>query len=128
MDTQRWLTSYQQRTEELGATVELARRTLAEVEGTAVSSGGGVTVTASATGALRRLVFGAAADDLTRSQLAELVLRTAAQAHRQAARAAIEVMKPVLGEDSAGLRFLRARLFEPADNLATGRAWTSGVR
>jgi DNA-binding protein YbaB len=110
MDGRAWLASYGERLEEINERAQQAQRELAEVEATATSPDGAVTVTTDPAGALRSLVLGEAAEQLTREQLAAAVLGTACRARAEAAELAAAAVAPLLGEGTAGMALLRSHL------------------
>lgn len=110
MDTNEWLDSYQQQVDEIAQTANEAKARLDELSATVHSGDGAVSVTVTATGALRDLSFGPKADDLSRTELAGVVLATARRAQAAAANQVTEVMTPLIGTDSDAMRFLREQL------------------
>ncbi|MBN9102671.1 MULTISPECIES: YbaB/EbfC family nucleoid-associated protein [unclassified Pseudonocardia] len=110
MDGEQWLTSYRERLDSLGARAAQAREALADVDATASSRDGAVTVTVDPAGALRRLVLGERSAELSRVQLAAAVLATAREAQAAAAQRAAEAVAPLLGEHSEAMRVVRAHL------------------
>lgn len=112
VDGHEWLTAYQQQVRDIGVRAQRAQTELRHVEATTTNHDGAVTVTVNPAGALLRLVLHERADQLTRVQLAEVVLATARQAQARAAREAIEAVAPLLGERSEAIRVLRAYLPE----------------
>jgi DNA-binding protein YbaB len=112
MDATTWLDSYQRRLADVRARAGRAQAALAEVAATATSRDGAVTVTVSPAGALQRLVLNDPADGLSRAQLAAASpCARRAVASTAAARAA-QTVAPLIGDDSAAMRFLRAQLPE----------------
>lgn len=112
MDRDEWWSGYRERLAAVGARAAQVQRELADVEGTASSGDGAVTVTVGAAGALRRLEFGERAARLPRGQLAGVVLSTAQEAGARAARQAMEVVEPLVGARSEAARVLRTYLPE----------------
>lgn len=84
MNGHEWLRDYQRRVHDIGARAARAQVELRAIEVTATSRDGAVAVTVDPGGALRRLVLGERADELSRAQLAAAVLATAREAHDQA--------------------------------------------
>jgi len=91
MDASEWLPDYRRRVAEAGVRALRTQTALREVQETASSRDGAVTVTVDPGGALRRLVLGERADRLSRAQLAETVLATAGEAHERAQRRVEEI-------------------------------------
>lgn len=108
MDGRQWLDSYQHRLTDLKARADRAQAALAGVDGTAASPDGAVTVTVVPGGALRRLVFSERSEELSRVQLAALVVETAARAQAEADRRVNEAVAPLLGTDSEAMRVIRS--------------------
>lgn len=115
MDGRAWLASYEERLQDIGGRAERAQRALADVEATATSRDGAVTVTVNPAGALQRLELGERSTALTREQLAAAVQSTARQAQAEAARLAAAAVTPLLGEGSAAMAMFRSRL--PEDDV-----------
>jgi DNA-binding protein YbaB len=120
MEPEQRLASYQHRVGQIGRRATDAQQGLATVAESATSSDGAVTVTVSPAGALLELTIGPRAEELTRVQLAAAILATAQRAQAGAARQAAEVMRPLLGDNSAAMGYLRSQL---AANTADG--WRS---
>jgi YbaB/EbfC DNA-binding family len=114
MDGQRWVDGYRSRSAELGDRAAESARELDGITASATSRDGAATVTVDAAGALQRLVFGPAAEPLTRSDLADAVLEAARRARARAARDAVAAVVPLVGSRSAALRMLRAQLPDAA--------------
>lgn len=93
--------------EQLHLRARAAQRDLAAVAATATSRDGAVTVTVNPAGALVRLTLGERAGGLSRVQLAEAVVTTARRAQADAAQRAQDILTPLLGADSAALRFVQ---------------------
>ncbi len=110
MDARAWLASYEERLEEINERAQQAQRELAGVAATATSPDGAVTLTTDPSGALRSLVLGEAAEQLSREQLAAAVLGTAREAQAEAARLAATAVAPLLGEDSEAMAVFRTHL------------------
>lgn len=96
MDGRQWLDGYQHRLADLTSRADRARAALAGVEGTAASADGAVTVTVAPGGALRRLELAERSAELTRVQLAALVVETAARAQAEVDRLVAEAVAPLL--------------------------------
>jgi hypothetical protein len=98
MDGHQWLAGYRERLTAVAARADAARRAVGAVEATATSRDGAVTATVDRTGRLRRLVLDERAEQLTRPQLAALVVETAGRAADAAAAQVAEVVAPLVGE------------------------------
>lgn len=92
---------------------ETAKAELQQLSATLTSADGAATVTVSASGALKRLSFGAKARELPLEQLAASVLSTAQRAQAQAARQLTAVMAPLIGTGSDAMRFLEEQFPAP---------------
>jgi len=114
MDGEQRLADYQHRVGEIERRATRAQSRLATTAETTMSSDGAVTLTVSPAGALLGLTVGPRAEELSRAQLAAAILATAQRAQVAAARQAAEVMRPLLGEDSAAMSLLRSHLAAPA--------------
>lgn len=110
MDAEQRLVSYRQRVGDMGYQADTAGARLATVAGTAISPDGAVTVTVSPAGALHELTIGPRAEELSRVQLATVILETAGRARIVAADEAAEALRPLLGADSTAMAMLRAQL------------------
>lgn len=108
MDGRQWLDSYRHRLTDLQARADRAQAALAGVEGTAASPDGTVTVTVVPGGALRRVVLSERSEELSRVQLAALVVETAARAQAEADRRVNEAVAPLIGNDSEAMRVIRS--------------------
>ncbi|MCX6465486.1 MAG: YbaB/EbfC family nucleoid-associated protein [Pseudonocardiales bacterium] len=97
MDGRQWLAEHQQRLADLRVRAERVRTEVAAVTGSATSPDGAVTVTVAPGGALRGLRLAPRAEELTRTQLAALVVATAAEATAAAGRRVEEVVAPLRG-------------------------------
>jgi DNA-binding protein YbaB len=113
MDAERRLADYRHRVDEIERRAIRAQQRLVAAAETATSSDGAVTLTVNPTGALLELTIGPRAEELSRVQLAAAILATARRAQAAAAQQAAEVMRPLLGEDSAAMAFLRSPLAAP---------------
>lgn len=113
MDGEQRLADYQHRVGEIERCATRAQTRLATTAQTATSSNGAVTLTVSPAGALLELTIGPRAEELSRAQLAAAILATAQRAQVAAARQAAEVMRALLGEDSAAMSLLRSQLTAP---------------
>jgi DNA-binding protein YbaB len=123
------LSGYMQEVDALAKKAEEAKRQLKELSGTLTSSDGAVTVTVNAAGALQRLSFGRAADDMPKDRLAALVISTAHQAQVQAAQQVTSILAPIVGEDSEAMRFVQRQIpvpEEPEDTLPTSEPQQQG--
>lgn len=90
-----------------------AKARLERIAATATSPDGAVTVTVNTSGALQELTFGPRADELPRARLAASVVATAKRAQVQAAQQLASVMAPVIGPDSAAMKFLQEQIPAP---------------
>ncbi len=113
MDGEQWLDGYRHRVSEIERRAERVRAKLDRVAATVISPDGAVCVAVSPAGALQALTLGPGADELSRADLAATILATARRAQDQAAREATETLRPLLGEDSAAMDFLRSQLPGP---------------
>lgn len=114
MDENTWLQQYQEETQQrLGLAQEIQEK-LRESTGTAQSQDGAVRVTVGPTGALTNLELSPRAGQLTQVQLAQLILRTAREAHRQAGAQMQEAIRPLIG-DSDAMAYLESQLPAPED-------------
>ena len=84
MDGHTWVDGYRSRLAQIG-TASARSRERVEVEATACSGEGAVSVTVDALGVVRRVLFTAAAEQLTWVQLADAVVAAASRARAQAA-------------------------------------------
>ena len=84
MDGHTWVDGYRSRLAQIGTAAARSRERV-EVEATACSGEGAVSVTVDALGVVRRVLFTAAVEQLTRVQLADAVVAAAARARTQAA-------------------------------------------
>ena len=96
MDGRQWLVDHPERLAGLRARAERVQAELAAVRGTATSPDGAVEVAVAPGGALVGLQLGPRADGLSRTQLATLVVATAAAAARDAAGRVEEITMPLL--------------------------------
>ncbi|MCP2164502.1 YbaB/EbfC family nucleoid-associated protein [Goodfellowiella coeruleoviolacea] len=94
-------------TGDLVARAEEIRAKIRALAGTASTPDGAVTVTVDASGALRDIEFGHAAERMPRQALAAAVLATARFAHNRATEQLPAVLAALAGEDSAAVRFTR---------------------
>ena len=90
-----WLADYSSRIEELHQRTQVVKAQLAGLTASASSRDGAVTVTVDGAGALLDLRFGARAEDMPRSRLAELVLSLTREAAAEADRKVNEVVAPL---------------------------------
>jgi hypothetical protein len=84
MDGHTWVDGYRSRLAQIGTAAARSRERV-EVEATACSGEGAVSVTVDALGVVRRVLFTAAAEQLTWVQLADAVVAAAGRARAQAA-------------------------------------------
>ena len=118
MDPNQIVTSYEQEIAGLAARAEEAREEIRHLSGTATSQDGAVTVTVNGSGSLQDVSFGPRADELPRAQLAAAIMATARQAQAKASREIIDIMTPLIGEDSDAMRFVRDQIPDPAEEDA----------
>lgn len=85
MDGQTWVDGYRSRLARIGTAAAVESRERVEVEASASSRDGAVSVTVDALGVVRRVLFTAAAEQLTWAQLADAVVAAAGRARAQAA-------------------------------------------
>jgi DNA-binding protein YbaB len=119
------MSSYMQEVEQIAAKAEEAKKQLKQLSGTLTSSDGAVTVTVNAGGALQRLSFGPRADQMSKPQLAALIMSTARRAQAQAAQQITGILAPLIGENSDAMRFVREQLpvpEEPNEGVAPSQA------
>jgi DNA-binding protein YbaB len=90
-----------------------AQERLKHIAATATSADGAVTVTVNTSGALQNLSFSPRAQELPLPRLAAAVVATAQRAQLQAAQQLKDVMAPVIGTDSAAMKFLEEQIPEP---------------
>jgi DNA-binding protein YbaB len=110
VDPKQIVDSYTQDVSDLAARAAEAREQIRHLAGTASSQDGAVTVTVNGGGALQRLSFGPAADQLPRVRLAEMVMATARRAQAQASQQILAIMTPLVGEDSDAMRFVEEQI------------------
>ena len=84
MDGHTWVDGYRSRLAQIGTAAARSRERV-EVDATACSGEGAVSVTVDALGVVRRVLFTAAAGQLTSVQLADAVVAAAGRARAQAA-------------------------------------------
>ncbi|WP_051386357.1 YbaB/EbfC family nucleoid-associated protein [Actinokineospora inagensis] len=109
---QQLIGDYERRTAQLLARAEETKARIAALSGTATSSDGTVTTTVNAAGALQNLTFSAKADEMPRDRLAALILATAKRAQAAATGQIAAVMEPLVGANSAAMRFVRDQIPE----------------
>ncbi|QUQ67921.1 YbaB/EbfC family nucleoid-associated protein [Kutzneria sp. CA-103260] len=119
MDTNAWLRDYQQDVQNRLARAEQVKEMVNTAIGTARSTDGAVLVTVGPTGALQDLQLSPKADGLTSTQLAQLILRTAREAHRKVADQVAQSVKPLIG-DSEAMSFLESQI-PPAEEPAAAQ-------
>lgn len=110
MDPSELVASYQQEAAAVAERAEAAKAQVRMVQASVTSPDGAVTVTVNATGALQNVSFGARAEQVSRGQLASLVMQTARRAQAQAAQQVTAALAPVIGENSAAMDYLRRQL------------------
>ncbi|WP_018682317.1 YbaB/EbfC family nucleoid-associated protein [Actinokineospora enzanensis] len=109
-DPKQVVADYERRTAALLERAEEAKAKIKALSGTATSQDGAVTVTVNAAGALMGLSFGREAEEMPRERLAALVLATAKRAQAGAVGRIAEIMEPVVGGNSAAMRFVREQV------------------
>jgi DNA-binding protein YbaB len=114
MEPEEMLADYRARVAGIAQRAQAARQEIAAVRGTETSSNGAVTVSVNASGALEDLSFGPAADDLSRPELAALVLRASRKARIRAATAGADALVPLIGANSAAMEQVRAAIPDDA--------------
>jgi DNA-binding protein YbaB len=110
MDAHTRLNDYRRRLTDIERRARDVQDRLGAVDATVTSPDGAVTVTVAPGGLLQRLVIHEVARRLSHIQLAEKITSSVAQAHAEAARAAADVLTPLLGERSSGMDLVRAQL------------------
>jgi DNA-binding protein YbaB len=101
VDPAQWLANYQERLERVAVSTRSARAGLAEVEVSATSPRGEVTVTVNAGGVLGDVALTPAARRLDVDTLAMLIVSTAREAQQRASARMAEVLADYLGESEA---------------------------
>jgi len=104
------INSLDQRAADIMSRAEATQAEVAAVTGTATSEDGAVTVTVNATGALRDVTFGKAADRIPKDKLGAVVMAAARRAQANAAKQVTTLMTPLIGADSEAMRMLRQQL------------------
>src|SRR4051812_17254078 len=104
VDPNQVVASYEQEVAAVAARAEEAKDRIKNLTGTATSPDGAVTVTVGGAGALQSVSFGPRADELPKERLAEAIMAAARRAQAQASQRILEIMEPLVGEDSAALR------------------------
>jgi DNA-binding protein YbaB len=115
VDPNQIVATYEREVGDLAARAEEAKERIKQLIGTATSQDGAVTVTVSGGGALRSISFGPRADELPRERLAAEIMATARQAQGTASQQILEIMSPLLGDDSDAMRFVREQIPEPVE-------------
>jgi DNA-binding protein YbaB len=113
VDPKQLMASYEQEISGLTARAEAAREEIKQLCCSATSQDGAVTVTVNGAGALQDVSFGQRADDLSRAGLAALIMETAHRAQARAAQQLVNIMTPLVGQDSGAM-------VEPAQRAAAG--------
>jgi len=116
VDTNTWLREYQQDAQSRLARAEQVKEQINAATGSSRSADGAVLVTVGPTGALQDLQLSSKADGMSSTQLAQLILRTAREAHRKVAEQMVQSVKPLIG-DSEALSFLESQV-PPAEEPA----------
>ncbi|WP_197319921.1 YbaB/EbfC family nucleoid-associated protein [Saccharomonospora sp. NB11] len=101
MDAAAWLADYRGRLERIAEGARQASETVAQIGATATSPRGEVTVSVNAGGALQGVKLTPMARKLEAEALADLIVRTAQEAQRQAGARMAEVMSDYLGDSPA---------------------------
>ncbi|MFI9388599.1 YbaB/EbfC family nucleoid-associated protein [Kutzneria sp. NPDC052558] len=109
MDANVWLRDYQQDIQNRLARAEQVKEMVNSATGSSRSADGAVLVTVGPTGALQDLQLSPKADSLSSTQLAQLILRTAREAHRKVAEQMAQSVKPLIG-DSEAMSFLESQI------------------
>jgi DNA-binding protein YbaB len=109
VDANAWLREYQQDVQSRLARAEQVKEQVNAATGSARSADGTVLVTVGPTGALQDLQLSSKADNMTSTQLAQLILRTSREAHRKVAEQMVQAVKPLIG-DSEAMSFLESQI------------------
>jgi DNA-binding protein YbaB len=117
VDANVWLREYQQDIQSRLARAEQVKEMVNSATGSSRSADGAVLVTVGPTGALQDLQLSPKADKLSSTQLAQLILRTAREAHRKVAEQMAQSVKPLIG-DSEAMTFLESQI-PPAEEPPT---------
>jgi DNA-binding protein YbaB len=115
VDPNQIVASYEQEIAGIAARAEEAKEKIKNLNGTASSPDGAVTVTVNGGGALQNISFGREADDLPRAQLAAAIMTTARKAQAQASQQILAIMGPLVGEDSDAMRFVKEQIPSPEE-------------
>lgn len=105
-----FIADYQRRVAAVAEKAQAARERMAAIHGTETSSDGAVTVSVNVQGALESVRFGPSAASLSLDSLATTIVSTSQKARVRAARAAADVLEPLVGADSAAMAEVRARI------------------
>jgi DNA-binding protein YbaB len=111
MDPQEWLQQYDEKLQAAAARAEQADKALREVNGSATSPDGDVTVRVSASGATTGLVLRPGVRDLEPDQLARVILETTRQAQRDVGAQVVAAMQGLVG-DTPALEVVKSHLPE----------------
>ncbi|WP_181779694.1 YbaB/EbfC family nucleoid-associated protein [Pseudonocardia pini] len=95
-DGRAWLADYRRRLDELRTRAEQVQTEITALTATVTSPDGAVSATVGHSGRLSGLVLGPAAEALSRERLADLVVRTAADAAAEVSRRAERALGPLL--------------------------------
>lgn len=109
MDANAFLRDYQQDVRSRLARAEQVKERIDAAAGSSRSADGAVLVTVGPTGALQDLQLTPKAENMTSAQLAQLILRTAREAHRKVAEQIAQSVKPLIG-DSEAMSFLESQI------------------
>jgi DNA-binding protein YbaB len=115
VDPNQVVASYEQEVAAVAARAEEAKDRIKNLTGTATSPDGAVTVTVGGAGALQSVSFGPRADELPKERLAEAIMAAARRAQAQASQRILEIMEPLVGEDSDAMRFVREQIPSPEE-------------
>ena len=128
VDTNAWLRDYQQDVQGRLALAEQVKEQVNAATGSARSGDGAVLVTVGPTGALQDIQLSSKAENMTSTQLAQLILRTAREAHRKVAEQIAQSVKPLIG-DSEAMSFLESQIppaeepSQPAQDGQSRQRW-----
>ena len=109
VDANSLLREYQQDIQSRLVRAEQVKEMVNTATGTSRSADGAVLVTVGPTGALQDLQLSPKADGVKSAQLAQLILRTAREAHRKVAEQVAQSVKPLIG-DSEAMSFLESQI------------------
>lgn len=101
MDPQEWLQQYDEKLQAAAARAEQADKALREVNGSAMSPDGDVTVRVSASGATTGLVLRPGVRNLEPDQLAKVIMEVTRKAQRDVGAQVVEAMRGLVGDTPA---------------------------